>query len=233
MSVLSCQDLLLPEEEDLELPHLQDEEHADIHLRDEVVMEDGFLLIWGEEVVLPVVVDLEVDIVGGLDLEMEGVIRIVHDREVEVLIGMLEEIVGGEDGVQVIVVILVGVRPLLGKGVELGVEVLYPEGRGIGAWVAVEVLPEIAVHITKFRSLHNGLILIVTVFESSEMGSVWMRNTMILFMEWMVLNWPPIVRFYYCTGSIYTPTDFFDVTVNLPSGMGWPIRRGHLKSTRN
>lgn len=71
---------------------------------------------------------IEVDMV----LEMGEVIRIVHGREAEVLIGILEETVGRGEEVQVIVVILVEVHPPRGEvGREVGA--LYLEGVGIRA----------------------------------------------------------------------------------------------------
>jgi hypothetical protein len=109
--------------EDLEVP-LDAVDHVDILLLVGVAME-------GDILHLDVVVrgDLEAGIVVVIlveeDLEMEGVIRIVPDRGVEVLIGILGEIEEGGEGVRVIVVILVEVRLLLLVGeVELGVEVL-------------------------------------------------------------------------------------------------------------
>jgi hypothetical protein len=105
---------------------------VDILLLVEAAMGDDFLH-------LDVVVqeDLEEGIVevilAVVDPEMEGLIPIVLDREVEVLIGILEEIEGEREGVRVIVVILVEVRLLLRVGgVGLGVEVLRREGGGIG-----------------------------------------------------------------------------------------------------
>jgi hypothetical protein len=105
---------------------------VDILLLVEAAMGDDFLHI---DVVVRE--DLEEGIVevilAVVDPEMEGVIPIVLDREVEALIGILEEIEGGREGVRVIVVILVEVRLLLHVGgVELGVEVLRQEGGGIG-----------------------------------------------------------------------------------------------------
>jgi hypothetical protein len=143
MSVLFLRDLLLVE--DLEVLLLQpDVDNVDILPQGEVVMEDDFLRL--EEVGVGVVQeDLEVDIVVDLDLGMEGVTPIVLGREVEALIGILEEIVAEEDEVRVIVVILVGVLLLLlEEGVELGVEVLYLDGGGIGVPVEAAVHLEIA-----------------------------------------------------------------------------------------
>lgn len=109
--------------EDLEVP-LDAVDHVDILLLVGVAMEDDILH-------LDVVVrgDLEAGIALVIlveeDLEMEGVIRIVPDRGVEVLIVILGEIEEGGEGVQVIVVIQVEVRLLLHVGeVEPGVEVL-------------------------------------------------------------------------------------------------------------
>lgn len=145
MLVLFLQDLLLVEDLEVLLPQ-PDVDHVDILPPGEVVMEDDFLHL--EEVGVEVGVvkeDLGVDIVVDLDLGMEGVTPIVHDREAEALIGILEEIAAEEDEVRVIAVILVGVlRLLLEEGVELGVKVLYLDGGGIGVLVEAVVHLEIA-----------------------------------------------------------------------------------------
>jgi hypothetical protein len=148
MSVLFLQDLLLQ----------PDVDHVDILPPGEVVMEDDFLHL--EEVGVGVVQeDLEVDIVVDLDLGMDGVIPIVRDREVEALIGILEEIVGEEDEVRVIVVILAGVlHLLLAEGVELGVEVLHLDGEGIGVPVEAVVHLEIALLLGRNHKLVQLLV---------------------------------------------------------------------------
>lgn len=107
-------------------------DHVDILLLVGVTMEDDFLHL--DVVVLgDIEVGIVVVILVGEDPEMEGVIRIVLDREVAVLIGILGEIEEGGGEVRVIAAILVEVRLLLHVGgVEPGVEVLPLEGGGIG-----------------------------------------------------------------------------------------------------
>lgn len=101
--------------------------------------------------------DIGGDIVEGSVQGMEGVIRIVHDRGVEVLIGILGEIVGGEDEVRVIVVILAGALHLLGEEAELGVEVLRLAGGEIGVSVAVVVHLELALLLDEAIRICNYL----------------------------------------------------------------------------
>ena len=122
-----------------------DVDHVDIPLLVEVGMVDDFLLP-GEVVqeVIEAGIVAVVQLEEGLDRGMEGVIRIVHDRGVEVPIEIRGEIAEGGDGVQVIVVILVGVPPLFVGEAELGAGVLYLEGKEIGVRVAVLFRLEIA-----------------------------------------------------------------------------------------